>query len=229
MSLSIFNRETIDTNDFFFENVLSDNSCFYRATSNCIKYNYSKLSNGIVNLTLDEQTQFSRDIQYTCYKWVEKNQNNEIRIGVDNDIEVTMEDLVQMTHNISLQTYLKNYINFSGSLVFDEDFTILSDRWGGYLEQIAISENLKQPLVIFSLQKYNTINNKIILGRFSNNKPYKNTRLRIIQIIGKQYLNNENDIITLLWRKNKLGEHYISVYPKNRKKIYEILKENLSD
>lgn len=226
MNLDIFNRETIEPGSFFFENVSTDNACFYRAISNCIKYNFSKLNNGVVDLNYEEQTKFARDIQYTCYKWVEKNQKKIMRIGVDNDLEVSLEELIKMTHNISLQTYLINYKNFSGSLVFNDDLEILSNRWGGYIEQLAISESLRQPIIIFSLQKFNNKSNKINFGRFTNNKPYKNTRLKILQVVGLKYLRNNNNIITLLWRKNTLGEHYISVYPKNIKNFTRYLSNN---
>lgn len=226
MSLSLFNRETIEPNIFFFENVLGDNACFYRAISNNIRYNYLNLKKGKVDLTLVEQTKFSRDIQYTCYKWVEKNQKKKIKLGVDNDLEISVEDLVEITHNINLENYLENYKNFSGSLVFTDNFNILSNRWGGYIEQVAISQSLQQPIIILSLQKFNEKTGKIICGRFINNKPYKNTRLRIIQIIGKEFLDINNSLITLLWRKNSQGDHYISVYPKNNKIFKDYLLEN---
>jgi hypothetical protein len=204
----------LDNTHFNIENVASDNACFYRAIANGIKQNYHNNPNKYYSKDLEEQTNLSQELQQIILKWVSNNPNKLIEFN--SEISITVKELIEMIHGISYDDYLERYSYFAG------DYCFMGDRWGSFFEQSVLSEIFKITIIVLGLKKYDTNINKIITGRiYLNSHAYKNTRYQVLQISGKQYMENMNynngkKPLFLLYRKNKKGsEHYMSIYPKN--------------
>jgi hypothetical protein len=203
----IFNRETLDKNFFKIENVENDNACFYRALSNCIKFNSINDINLLYSNDFIEQTNLSKELQHMIFSWISYNKNKKIKY-TDN-LELDIETLIELIHDISYNEYLFLYKHFAGN------FNGLPNRWGSFCEQSVLSHILKIPIIVLSLNKYDNKYDKVISGRITENLlPYHNTRFKIIQISGNEYIKQKKPIF-LLWRKkNKKNlEHYLSLYP----------------
>jgi hypothetical protein len=222
-----FNRTTIDPDCFKLENVLEDNACFYRAIANGImsKSSYKTKENDFIN----QQTLLSKELQMAAYEWLTDNKdcmiNKQNELG--DSLKICVKDLIQIVHDISYEQYVFLYKHFAGDYIVsnqNNEMVCLHNRWGSYVEQLALSNKLKLPIIVFILQKYDDKNNKIILGRIFNGRTiYKNTRLKVCQITGIEYLNSTNAIF-LLWKKSKDCDHYMSLYPINDSIENELIK-----
>ncbi len=188
----------------------------------------------------ENQEILARSLQESAVAWI-KNKQNELAPLPKNAPELTYEVLVNMIHEISISEYLENYSHFAGDLVVldktsihgdtdvdnidnPEQFTILDDRWGGFVEQLALSEYLKLPIVVLTAQKYDTRLKKIITGRIHRNKPIKGVRFKVYQTSGLEYLTRGRPVLYLLWKKTKNGDHYMSLYPKDQDRCLETIK-----
>ena len=224
-----FLEETINPDLFNLENVVCDNACFYRAIANGIINNSKYKPDDFFN----QQTLLAKEIQFSSYDWLTNNKDFIINWNLDDDnqFEIKVTDLIEIVHNISYDEYVNLYKFFAGDYIVKKDennitneVSYLDNRWGSYVEQIAISNKLKIPIVVFILQKYDDKNNKIISGRiFNGKKMYQNTRLKICQLSGLEYISNSSPIY-LLWKKTKDTEHYMSLYPINSSIGNELIK-----
>lgn len=233
-----FMANTLSSEDFQVENVIDDNSCFYRALANAIgfldkninvkelitvkllKYNCSFLDffkSDKWGYDGDDQEELARKLQEICVEWISKN-GEYIAPLQEGGPNILVKDLVNIVHGISYIDYCKYYQIFAGDIVLDDDNNIdnmVPNRWGGFLEQFVISEILKLPIIILTPQKYDIRLNKLISGRINNNKPIKGVRFKVSQITGLKFIRNTTPHIFLLWKKSKNGDHYMALYPKN--------------
>lgn len=223
-----FLRETIDPEYFKLENVVADNACFYRTIANGIINSFEKNQDKNSENSIDTQTSLAKELQTLSYNWLIQNKDKDICWKIDDSIlNISVKELIKITHNLEFVEYVELYKYFAGDCFFYTENNLLSklpERWGGYVEQVAISKRLRIPIITFVLQKYNNKNGKIIAGRIYNgSKMYKNTRLKIWQTSGIEYI-KINKPIYLLWKKNKTEEHYMSLYPINSEMEKELLK-----
>ena len=239
-----FNRNTIDPTSLFqIENVADDNACLYRALANGMNYRtkYSKKfkektdklikilfrkDNKIFNKNYkniynteewgfdgDLQDIIAREVQKRVVNWLYTNKNN-----IYENMGITYGNLIEMEHELDIEEYKIHYSHFAGDdiLVIDKDKNSyeLPERWGGIPEQIALSNILEMPIIIYTSQKYNIKKSKIITGKFRNNKAEKGVRFKLYQIIGKQFI--KNPPLLLLWKPSVKGPHYYTLYQKNK-------------
>ena len=232
-----FMANTISSELFQVENVIDDNSCFYRALANAIGFLDKKINEKeLITVKLlkyncsfldffksdkwgydgDDQEELARKLQEICVEWISKN-GEYIAPLHEGGPNILVKDLVEMVHGISYIDYCKYYQIFAGDIVIDDDNNIVNipNRWGGLLEQFVISEILKLPIIILTPQKFDIRLNKIISGRINNDKPIKGVRFKVSQITGLKFIRNTKPHIFLLWKKSKNGEHYMALYPKN--------------
>lgn len=185
MDIISFTNSTLDNDCFIFEDVPYDNICFYRSVLKCIhKKNVS-----------NEQCEV---LQKSIYDWVQKNIDTYL-----SEYEMDVKNLITITHDCDVDEYLERYNIFAG--IYDEE---IDDRWGGLIEQIAVSQIYNINISIYTSQKYDNKKKKIITGKIIKNKPEKNVRLRNIQNI---IFNDSNDTIYLLWKKYNKQGHYMSL------------------
>lgn len=201
----------IDILDKFLENENKNKLAYYRP----VKDFYCNTNWGYNG---DYQDVLARDLQQLSLDWIKHNCDKNILLGRSTeDPTITINELIMMVHGLSYSEYIENYQYFAGDLVLDEmledNSIIISNRWGGYSEQFALSEKLKLPIIILTTQKYDTRLNKIINGRINNNRPIKGVRFKIYQTSGLQYLTRDGPVIYLLWKQTKFGDHYMVLYP----------------
>ena len=172
------------------------------------------------------QENLARHLQATAYKWIIENISKHL-----DEYNMSIDIMVCLIHDINMDEYIDRYKYFAGDKVISKIDTgkvyksgkkkgkpiyyndELDERWGGTPEQIALSEHYNIPIIILTSQKYDTTKKKIITGKIRNNKPEKNVRFRLVQIIGERFLTTTLPIY-ILWKKtNKLG-HYMSLYQK---------------
>ena len=224
-----FIDKTISPDQFVIEDVLGDNSCFYRCISNIIYYYSGIISTKKIDLkntkqadsfgySSNDQELMSRKLQRKIARWLFKNKDKNIK-----EIGLPVKEFVVFTHDlledyicdgykgeniydVLMEEYLRRYYKFAGDTYNDE-----YDRWGGAPEQYAISEILKVPVYVYVYKKYNKRLNKIENGRIRNNKPEKGVRLQLYQQFGKQY-SNKNGIHILYKNNTKCEGHYMCLY-----------------
>lgn len=218
---NVFMRETINPAFFKLENVESDNACFYRAIANGIMNRSEKNPLKKYSQNLKTQTNLAKELQMLSYFWLINNKEKIINWNLgDSFLDMPVYQLINLIHDINFETYVNNYKYFAGDFVLcenDNQISIMNNRWGSYIEQVAISHRLKLPIIVFILQKYDDKKEKIVNGRIFNNKTiYKNTRLKLLTITGGEYI-KESSPIYLLWKKTNDCEHYMSLYPINNK------------
>lgn len=190
----------------------------------------------------DCQDNLARNLQEMAYQWVQQNHHKTIEWDFPLSTEVSTYDrerdddtsqelklevatLINLTHEIAYEEYLENYQYYAGDPVVDENDMIVPDRWGGFVEQIALSNIFKMPIVVLVAQRYDTKTNKINAGRISNNKAYRDVMFKTFQITGKEY--RDTDPIYLLWKKTRHGPHYMALYPKNPVETNRLCQERL--
>lgn len=192
----------------------------------------------------DKQDSFARDLQQLSLDWISKKSDENIPLeNQDLELGITMEELIMMVHGLTYQEYVEIYRYYAGDVVLGDfledsgnilennidETGCLVNRWGGYTEQVALSEQLQIPIIVLSCQKYNEHLEKIINGRINNNKPIKGVRFKIYQTSGLKYFKRDGPVIYLLWKKTKDGEHYMSLYPKNPKCCIDAVNEILNN
>jgi len=216
MELTNFQENTYDIDLFRILNVVGDNKCFYRSIIvnllamtdlnkridpyNLVLKKVFKNYNPIINLDnidLEYQDRAIYNLENRVIKWISKNRQN-----VDNPVGLSISEIISMTHGISIDEYIKRD--------YDE-FPI----WGGLPEQIAISNIYKIPIYIFRAVQFNKKTNKINEGIIVDEKPNKNTRLQLVQIINPMSDRITNQPIYLLWKHYSNGDdHYMALLPK---------------
>lgn len=253
-----FNSNTLETSLFQVEDVVNDNACFYRAFANGLNYTSpNKSLHDIKDLKhfgtykdleetyqhpdwgyySDKQDKLARYLQGKSYRWIKRNYKNQLEeYGMD------MGTMILLTHEIDIDMYLDRYKYFAGDIILEsydeasnQDIEIdnvieyeMEDRWGGMPEQVALSESYKIPIIILTSQKYDKRYKKIVNGKIRLNKPEKNVRFKILQIYGKKYIGSKTPIF-LLWKKKDRIGHYMSLYPKNKEFITNILTNQIND
>ena len=177
-----FNNTSISSSYFQIENVITDNACFYRALSNSLAFSHSSFQSHDIlkNLEFDtyktiseffnnihwgkdgpEQEILAKELQKIVHTFVLNNDRNMI-IPIDEAIGLSLEDLINITHNISYDKYVTIYKFFSGELVIDSNLNILKERWGGFFEQLVLSYIFKVPIITLIPFTYSFRYNKII-------------------------------------------------------------------
>ena len=192
-----------------------------------IKESYNNKEWGYVS---KKQDKLARILQSKAYKWIKKNFKNHLL-----EYDMDMGTMILLTHEIDIDMYLDRYQYFAGDTIVDEvdtgkmrksgdkkgEYIIqkeeMEDRWGGTPEQIALSEYYKLPIIILTSQKFNLRSNKINTGKIRNNKAEKGVKFKVLQIIGKQYLQYKEPIF-ILWKKHNTLGHYMSLYLKDKAK-----------
>jgi hypothetical protein len=224
MNYNSYLQTTLDATLFQCEDVYGDNKCFYRSITNGlvwhsnlnklynakkliskksfkIKNNYNDVLNGsyFKNMDLyenyiDFQTDSSRLLEIKIKNWISNNRNT-----VYEPFGSYIYDIVRMTHDMTIEQYLDTENN---------------DLWGGLVEQIAFANIYKCPIRIFRPITYNTLNNRINEGIIRDNKPNKNVRYQLAQVINPSSIKNLP--IYLLWKRYKNGtDHYMTLYLKD--------------
>ncbi len=248
-----FISSSIDSQHFQVEDVESDNACFYRALANGLAFisknidHELEIENESLDFTRptncfygnknwgysgDHQEILARELQQLALDWVEGKRDMRAPLP-DGSPNITLEELIMMVHDLSYEDYVEQYKYFAGDIIVeknddtDEIISVLDDRWGGYVEQIAISQQLKIPIVVLNAQKYDTRLGKIINGRVYRNKPIKGVRFKIYQTSGLEFISRDKPIVYLLWKKTKNGDHYMSLYPENHGHCKKIISEQL--
>lgn len=196
-------RNCINFNNFIIKDTDYNNSCFYQAI-------FMNLNNNNINSVCD--------VQEKAYNWILQNWENifesEYSIGI----------LVNLCHSLDYNNYKEYYQHFAGDFIVGykkNEIISIPERWGSYVEQIAISEISKKCIIVLSLIKYDCKNRKIISGRLTKTnddficKAYKDTQFKILQVTGKKYFSLDEKPMFLLWRKGKYGEHYMGLTPVN--------------
>lgn len=236
-----FEKNTINPDFFQIDNVENDNACFYRALAN---YTYFATPHDKLNLlkrfygwgkTKDidrviekygrysnDQDQLARFLQRKIVKYIENNPQEIIP-----QTGMTIEDSIQLIHNISFEEYLSYYKEFAGDINIDDELDETDsyiDRWGSIIEQYVISKIISCPIYVYNSQKYDKKYNKIVNGKIIKNKPEKNVRLRLTSIIGQEYIGHKMPIF-LLWREYHNNGHYLVCYPKNISDISSIIQQ----
>ena len=236
-----FISDTLEKSSFIVENVADDNACFYRALGNQLFYRscYDKAhiicskNNRIRTKALDkvidnelwgydgkQQTKMAKILQQTARKILYKNRKKTVE-----ELGITVNDFVIYTHDMSemydlfegwedIDIYNEIYKTFAGNNVMvrhNDKLLTLKERWGGAPEQWALSKYFKMPVVVYHLQKYNKHTNKIEQGRLWKDKPTKNSRFRVFQIFGAEYI-GKTPPLNILFKKIRDGGHYYTLY-----------------
>ena len=185
-----------------------------------IEYVYE---NALWGMFGDEQDIMAKYLQKKAYEWNIANKDSVI----DKDIGFSVQDYIYNTHCIDIDEYKKRYFHFAGEIVHEKIHTgkknkkgeiiykeqEIGDRWGGYSEQLALSHDLQIPIIIYTSQKYDKKNKKIITGKIRNNKPEREVRFKEYQSTGLEYVNKSQPIY-LLWKKTNGNGHYMALYKK---------------
>lgn len=229
------------------EDVEGDNACFYRALANGLAF----LSEGTTCDTVLKEKAFkhsrclndfyehdewgyggveqeclARALQDCAYTWIRDRPNERL-----SDLNISICDLVQMVHDMSHDDYVKAYQYFAGDLVLEEEeggeVSLLKNRWGSYVEQLALSEHFHLPIVVLCAQKYDERRGKLISGTIRNNKAIRGVRYRIYQSSGLEYMERGAFPVFMIWKKGKSGGHYMAVYPKQIKESVSQLQDLL--
>lgn len=219
-----FKNNTIDPNNFYIEDVLGDNACFYRCVSNIIHYlnNINKNKDtDFLGFDSEKQEKMARKIQKLVAKWLYKNKDNIVE-----NLGISVKEFVIHTHDLLedydcdnykgtnlyddlMIEYLRRYSKFAG-----DPHSTEYDRWGGAAEQYAISEIFKIPVYTYVYKKYNKQNGKIENGRIRKNKPEKGVRFKLYQVFGIKYLDKKS--MHLLYKNTQRCDgHYLCLYKKN--------------
>lgn len=185
------------------------------------------------------QEMIARNLQEIAYQWVQDNPDRVLEWKFsddstnsdahDNPLVINVKTLISLTHDIDYDEYIENYQHFAGDVVVQEvgkEVYLIPERWGGFVEQVALSHLFEIPIVVLIAQRYDERINKIVTGRISLNKAYKGVMFKTFQISGKEYL-NKNSPIYLLWKKTKSGPHYMALYPKDTDQTLRVLQDYL--
>ena len=240
---------SLDPKHFQIEDVEGDNACFYRALANGLAF----LSEGTTCDTVLKEKTFNhskslkdfyesdewgyggveqeclaRALQEFAYTWICDRPTLRAPLS---DFDISIRDLVQMVHEMSHEDYVEAYQYFAGDLVLEEEeggeVSLLENRWGSYVEQLALSEHFHLPIVVMSAQKYDERRGKLISGTIRNNKAIRGVRYRIYQSSGLEYMERGALPVFMIWKKGKSGGHYMATYPKQIKEAVSQLQDLL--
>lgn len=174
-----------------------------------------------------EQTIMAKFIQKIAKDWIVNNYNEKMESGE------TIGECLKMTHSILDQPELEDitevikyydtwYNYFSGDEVTYKDDNgeecSLAERWASTIEQYALSRIFQIPIQIYTDQRYDEDLEKITKGivNLAKGQSVGSTRLRLLSIIGQEFIDPQKPIIKLLYRfDNEKGlHHYMVLYPK---------------
>ena len=235
-----FISNTIDPDLFTIQNVIGDNACLYRALANYIYFATSPksirhvlkfkdwgqikdISKVTSELGVYSETQdiLAKEIQSLIVNYIADHPNDTI----PQIANMTVENAIPLIHGISWEEYLAYYSEFAGDAdimaEIDQDGYSV-DRWGSTIEQYAISQIVKCPVVVFNSQKWDNKYKKIVNGKIINNKAQKDVRLKPTIIIGEEYIGNKLPIY-LIWREYLNNGHYLVLYPKNPEVVQKVM------
>ena len=235
-----FISNTIDPDLFTIQNVIGDNACLYRALANYIYFATSPksirhvlkfkdwgqikdISKVTSELGVYSETQdiLAKEIQSLIVNYIADHPNDTI----PQIANMTVENAIPLIHGISWEEYLAYYSEFAGDAdimaEIDQDGYSV-DRWGSTIEQYAISQIVKCPVVVFNSQKWDNKYKKIVNGKIINNKAQKDVRLKPTIIIGEEYIGSKLPIY-LIWREYLNNGHYLVLYPKNPEVVQKVM------
>jgi len=221
---------------FIIKNVEGDNACFYRALANQLYYrscyNTSQMilsnnnrwrtkriedmDNKMWGYNGPQQTKTAKVLQQIARKYIYKNRNKII-----SSLGIKVKDFVSIIHDFSryrlhfdgwedIDIYNDMYKSFAGDRLLLEDFKPIENikRWGSAVEQWALSEHFKVPIIVWELCRRDN-NNKICKGIMRNNKPTKNSFFKMSQVFGEKY---DRPALNILYRSSCKMKHYLSLY-----------------
>ena len=219
--------DTFSTYHFSIHDVIADNACMYRAVAVYMymmspyhrnDYILSKRKWGIFKdieklpLMIDETTiqnnSLSKKIHELTYDYIIKHMEYPINMLGD----ILVKDAIPMIHNISCDEYIKYYKFFPNSDI-GQNFEF--DLWGSTLEQWAISEIFQIPIIVFTSQRWDEKKLKVCNGKIIKGKPNKNVRLKVLTVIGSEFISDDVSPIYLIWRNHNRNGHYLACFPKN--------------
>ena len=243
MNEFISNNE--NSSNYTIKEVHSDGACLYRCLSNAIFINNSKDLNKVKELfegigyfegdnflgeyldiaecftaedyNLDDEIEeeIARALQLIILNYVKNHAKDKIMV------DMTLEDLIMLCHEIDLETYIDNYGRFAG----DDDFILektvnengkmkikkvnIDNRWGGIPELKVFCVLFNFNLEIYVSQKFN----KNTMKPENTSKVKENVYFKIFDKIesGKE----KPKIFKLLFREFKSGNHYDFLEIKN--------------
>lgn len=215
-----FYEERILISNFRVKEVKGDGACLYRCLSNCIfngslknlKEIKSKfISTGYFNnkkflsdymdiykcftgddyeLDDDLEEDIARGLQLLILNYVKKNRKKKILM------EMTLEELILLCHEIDYETYIGNYERFAG----EEDEEI--NRWGGIPEIRVFCILFDYEISIYTPQKFNEKKMKIM----NVTKIRDDTYLKLIDKIGSD--GDKSIKFNMMLRYFNEGSHY---------------------
>lgn len=190
--IEIFQKTGFHNNPNFLKDYLDISECF---------------TSEEYQLDSDLEEEISRAIQLIIVNYVRENSNMKIML------DMSVEEIIMLCHNLDLDTYLKNYSQFAG----DDDYIIekiekngkmksrkveIDDRWGGIPELKIFCILFNFDIVIYTPQKFD----KIYMKPTEATKLRKNIYLKEIEKIESEQPNPYN--YKLLLRYFKKGNHY---------------------
>ena len=148
-------------------------------------------------LDVDLEGDIARGLQRMILNYVKKNSGRKVMF------DMTLEELIKMCHDISLEDYLKNYEYFAG----DDDYVgnkrvKIGDRWGGTPEIKVFSLLFNMDVIVYTTQKFDE---KILC--VENTGSYGDgIYLRVLEEIGVE--GRSRGVLRLLMRYYRRGSHY---------------------
>lgn len=227
-----FERETIDPSQFQIEDVMGDNACFYRALANVIFYlcqstDVRELSSlkgygtwkpihavygheqwGVDG---DQQLALAKLLHTQIFTWIMKHPKAPI-----SECGMNLDMLIKTVHGLTIPEYTKVYSQFPNH----SQKIPHNSNWAGLPEQVAFTRIFKVPLYIVTAVSFSSKSHRIYSGRIgTNNKPFKNVRLQLLQKIGTEFDTGEHNRpgiqpVYLLWKKCYQQGHYMALYPR---------------
>jgi len=243
LNLNNFTNERELASNYTVIDVEGDGACLFRCLSNCIFINSSRDLNLVIEkfeetgcfdypnflddfieiadcftaddyvLDNDLEEQIARGIQSMILNYVRKNAKMKVMM------DMSLEDLIQLCHEINIEDYLNNYSRFAG----DNDFVIeqvegkdkkipIDDRWGGIPELKVFCLLFNFNISIYVPQEFNQKNMKAD----NVTKIDEDTYLKLIEKIESNQDNPKE--FKLLLRYYKKGSHYDYIVNYNYKK-----------
>jgi len=174
----------------------------------------------------DVEGDIARGVQQVIVNFIRANPKINIApiINPENKETITLEDLIQICHDMDFQNYILLYQRFAG----DDDFIMtdvedgsgnikqkkfeLNDRWGGIPELVVFAILFKANITIYVPQKFDKVSLKPVnVGKISKNKD----DVYLKQIDKISCPQKTLDEFNILLRNHEKGSHYDFLKMKN--------------
>ena len=173
-----YKERTLDCNAYICEDVLGDDACLFRALTlglfvNIEKIKHSdnvkavfkhpetKLKEFIINI--EDETALAKILQKIAKDWIVQNRKKKLADCGDE----TLEDIVLNTHNLdTIEDYAGLYSIFAGEFnkAYNADGELIDipPRWGGYPEEVALSDIFEVNINIYVPRRICANKNSVI-------------------------------------------------------------------